>query len=288
MAIKYSFVDGAVYGTEDINDIARNIVGAGVMPFLSKGSYKVSDLNAMTSALTEAGASLDGCKCTVQNAGTAQMYVSVGQGIVFFESGVSLTVDENGYSVEVVPNTNGYIFAHYSPSLQKADIEFAATLPTSGEIVTLAEVLEDGSLKDKREFARSRVATLGTNATKVISQDRITVYDKYDNAPDYSDTEKILAEMDLSGIDITKFNFLIYQYPCTTGGSTDPEICEKYFDLKNSTRAKFYVTGSLHYWQAKFDIVLEANRMVMVVDSKTVFSHYKGVFEKTIPYFRLV
>ena len=288
MAIKYSFVDGVVYGTEDINDIARNIVGAGVMPFLSKGSYKVSDLNAMTSALTEAGTSLDGCKCTAQNAGTEEMYVSVGQGIVFFESGVSLTVDENGYSVEVLPNMHGYIFAHNRPSLQKADIEFAAELPTTGEIVILAEVLADGSLKDKREFARSRVATLGTNATKVISQDRITVYDKYSSAPYYSGKEKILAEIGLSGIDITKFNFLIYQYPYTGTGSTAPSVCEKYFDLKNSTRASCYVKGSLYYHSALFDIILEASRMIIVVNSETVFSSYKDIFQKAIPYLRLV
>ncbi len=288
MAIKYSFVDGALYGTEDINDISRNLVGAGVMPFLSKDSYNVSDLNVMTSALTEAGTSLDGCKCSSENVGTEDMCVSVGQGIIFFESGVRLTVDEAGYTVAATPNTEGYVFAHFSPSLQKADIEFAAELPTNGEIVLLAELSADGSVRDKRVFARSKVATFGSNATSTISKDRITVYETYNKAPDYNDKEKILAEIDLSGIDITKFNYLIYRYPCTTNGSTDPEICEKYFNLKNSTRAKFYVTGSLYYWQAKFDIILEADKMVIVLDSDDVFSHYKNVFEKSIPYFRLV
>ena len=35
MGIKYSFVDSELYGTDDINDIARCLTGAGVMPFLS-------------------------------------------------------------------------------------------------------------------------------------------------------------------------------------------------------------------------------------------------------------
>lgn len=288
MAINYSFIDSNLYGTEDINDITRSLTGAGVAPFASKDSYNVSDLNNMTSALVDSGVSLDGCKCSAENIDTADMTVTVDQGIVFFESGVRLEVDDEGYKIGVTPNTAGYIYAHYSPSLQKADILFAEDLPTDGEIVLLAELLADGSVRDKRTFARSKIATLGSNATIAISEDRITVYETYAEAPSYSETEKIIAEIDLSGIDITKFNYLIYQYPCTTGGSTDPEICEKYFDLKNSTRAKFYVTGSLYYWQAKFDIILEANRMVVVVDSNTTFNHYKNVFKETIPYFRLV
>ncbi len=288
MGINYSFIDSTTYGPDDINDITKSLTGAGIAPFASKGSYNVSDLNVMTSALVETGVALDGCKCYVENVGTAEMTVAVSQGIVFFKSGVRLTVDEEGYVLPVTPNTAGYIYAHYNPSLQKTDILFDKGLPTGGEIVLLSELLADGTLFDKRTFARSKVATLGQNATYKISEDRITVFATYDKAPYYNDEEKILAEIDLRGIDITKFNYLIYQYPCTTTGSTDPEICEKYFDLKNSTRAKFYVTGSLYYWQAKFDIILETSRMVVVVESEQVFSHYKNVFEKSIPYFRLV
>ena len=163
MGIKYSFVDNAVYGIEDINDITKSIVGAGIAPFVSKDSYNVSDLNVLTSALVEAGTQLDGCKCSVENAGTTEMTVKVSQGVIFFESGVRMTVDEEGYTVSVTPNTAGYVFAHYNPSLQKADIVFDAELPTDGEYVNLAKISADGTISDKRDFARSKVGTLGEN-----------------------------------------------------------------------------------------------------------------------------
>ncbi|MBQ9757171.1 MAG: hypothetical protein IJW15_01980 [Clostridia bacterium] len=291
MGIKYSFIDNMVYGPEDINDITKSLTGAGIAPFASKDSYDASDLNGLTSALVEAGASLDGCECCVENAGTAEMTVAVSQGIVFFESGVRLTVDEDGYTIPVTPNTAGYVYAHYSPSLQKADIVFGTELPTDGEYVVLARLEEDGSLKDKRAFARSRIATFGSNAVHSISEDRVTVYNSYDVAPSYSATEKIVGEIDLSGIDITKFNYLIYRYPYGGTGSTAPTYQEKYFNFINSERESFYIKGSLYYHSALCDIIFEGSKFVVVCVDTTqygVYGCYLSAFKSAIPYFKLV
>ncbi|MBE7032000.1 MAG: hypothetical protein E7401_03450 [Ruminococcaceae bacterium] len=288
MAFTYSFVDNQIYGTDDINDITRSMTGAGVAPFISKDSYSTSDLNVMTSALVEAGASLEGCKCSVKNAGTAEMSVTVAQGIVFFESGVRLTVDADGYVLPVIPNTAGFVYAYFSPSLQKADILFNTELPSDGEYVLLAEITADGDLRDKREFARSKVATMGSNAEHSIDESRITVYETYDEAPAYSNTEKIIAEIDLSGIDITKFNHLIYRYHYTGTGSTAPTYQEKYFNFIKSARESFYIKGSLYYHSAMFDIIFEENKFVIVVNAEAVFGSYKSAFKSAIPYFKLV
>ena len=288
MGFRYSFVDSAVYGTEDINDITRSLVGAGVAPFPAKDSYNAEELNSLTEALVETGTSLDGCKCSVENAGTEEMTAHVAQGIVFFESGVRLEVDGSGYNVSVTPNTAGYIYAHYSPSLQKADIVFSAEFPSDGEYVVLASIEEDGSLKDERVFARSKVASMGSNASLTITDDRITVYDKYDTAPGYDGTGKKIAEIDLSGIDVTKFNYLIYRYDYTGTGSTAPVYQEKYFDFKNNTRASFYIKGSLYYHSSLFDIIFEQNKFVIVANSDTTFSSYRNAFKSAIPYFKLV
>jgi len=212
MAITYSFVDNAVYGTEDINDITRSLTGAGIAPFVSKDSYNVSDLNAMTSALVEAGASLDGCKCSAENVGTAEMTVTVAQGIVFFESGVRLTVDEDGYALTVTPNTAGYVYAHYSPSLQKADIVFSPELPMDGEYVVLAEIATDGAITDKRTFARSKVATLGKN---IILNREFTKLEEpvlYEEEISQSHSAKVYNRYivsKVSGVDMSKFNYAI-------------------------------------------------------------------------------
>ncbi len=288
MAINYSFIDSALYGTEDINSIAQNLTGAGVMPFLAKDSYNVSDLNVLTSALVGSGVQLDGCVCSVENAGTAEMIVRVEKGIVFFESGVSLTVDDEGYTIAITPNKAGYVYAYYSPSLQKADIVFEEELPTDGEYVLLAEILENGTLTDKRSFARSKVATMGSNAELSIDESRITVYETYAKAPAYSNTEKIIAEIDLSGIDIKKFNYLIYRYTYTGAGSTAPTYQEKYFNFIKSARDSFYIKGSLWYHSAMFDIIFEETKFVIVISYADTFGTYRDAFRSAIPYFKLV
>lgn len=285
MAIKYSFVDSAVYGTDDINDITRSLTGAGVAPFVSKDSYNATDLNVLTSTLVEGGVGLGGCKCAVYNPGTADMSVTVAQGIVFFESGVRLTIDEEGFVLPITPNSAGYIYAHYSPSLQKADIVFSGELPTDGEYVILAEISDMGNVTDRRPFAQSKIATFGENVTYSIPESRVTVYDVYANAPAYSSAEKVIAEIDLSGIDVTKFNYLIYKY-------TGYEIVglEKYFNFKNNQRASFYVKGSIYYHSSMFDIIMEEEKFVIVTQTgnESLFNSNKTVFKSAIPYFKFV
>ena len=163
MGFKYSFIDSEVYGTEDVNGIVSSLTGAGVAPFLSKDGYSVSDLNSLTSAIAEPGAELDGCKCTGVYSDNVLVGVNVGKGIIYFKSGVCLTVDEEGVSVPVEKNASGFVYAHFSPSLQVAKVEFATGCPADGEYVLLASVDENGRVWDERTFARSKIATIGSN-----------------------------------------------------------------------------------------------------------------------------
>ncbi len=213
MGIKYSFIDSTVYGTDDINDITRCLTGAGVAPFVSKDSYNATDLNVLTSALVESGVQLDGCKCTVYNPGTADMTVTVAQGIIFFESGVRLMVDKEGYNIALIPNQAGCIYAQYRPSLQKADILFGAEVPNDGEYVLLAEISQNGVLMDKRAFAQSKVATLGKNVMlkkeftmlenpvlyKEGDGESLTILQRYN--------QYIISKV--SGVDVSRFNYAV-------------------------------------------------------------------------------
>ena len=250
MGIKYSFVDSVVYGAEDINDITRSITGAGVAPFLSKDSYDVADINVMTQALVEAGVQLDGCKCSIKNAGTAEMSVEIAQGIVFFESGVRLEIDAEGFVVAVEPNTAGYVFANYRPALQKAEIAFAAELPDTGETVVLAQVLQNGTIRDIRSFARSKVATVGTNIMVKRAFERLEEPILI-NEPDlYGDGRYITAKV--SGIDLNRFNYAVLV-------STN-----KYGDV-------FEYFPSLGYSSVVFDIKNQ-NVIFAVYDGETIVS----------------
>ncbi|MDO4743923.1 MAG: hypothetical protein Q4A86_00885 [Clostridia bacterium] len=224
MGLTYSFVDNVAYGPEDINDITRSLTGAGVAPFVSKDSYNVSDLNVMTSALVGTGVELDGCKCSIKNAGTEGMAVTVAKGIVFFESGARMTVDEEGYVLYIIPNVAGWVYAYYNPALQKANIEFSSELPTDGEYVLLAEVLADGSIMDKRAYAKSKVATMGKNVSLTIP---FTAMEKTFIREDSG--SRYFAVARASGVDSSKFNYALVLSAKISSASGVPYGC--FYDL---------------------------------------------------------
>ena len=224
MGITYSFADNTVYGTEDINNITRSLVGAGVAPFVSKSSYNVSDLNALTAALVGSGVQLEGCKCGIQNKGEQNMTVTVDRGIVFFENGVRLEVDDDGYAVAATPNVSGFIYAFYNQALQTADILFAHSLPETGECVCLAEVSAEGELFDKREFAQSKIATLGKNLQNEIRLSRVE-FKAYKDSDIISGHKRYAVGV--VDADISKFNYALAYH------ISGKHKCV--FDLKNNS-----------------------------------------------------
>ena len=208
MGIKYSFVDNEVYGTEDVNEIAACLTGAGIAPFLSKDSYNTSDLNSVTEALVSSGVDLDGCICTAQNVGTAEMSISVAQGIVFFDSGIRLIIDAEGYSVSAVPNTAGHVFAYFSPALQVADITFATELPSDGEYVELARVKADGSIENIRQLARSKVGTMGRNTYLETTFSVLPSPILHEGEEVDSTTACMYITAKLEGVDASRYSYL--------------------------------------------------------------------------------
>ncbi len=219
MAFTYSFVDNEIYGTDDINDITKCLTGAGVAPFIAKESYSVSDLNALTAEVAASGVSLDGCKCTAENPGTIEMTVTVGAGIVFFDSGVRLMVDADGYSLPVTPNAKGFVFAYFSPTLQKADIIFDTELPLVGEYVLLAELEADGNLRDKREFARSKIATLGSNA--VVKRSFVAMENKLVEI----NGKRFYTAAYVPDVDLSRFNYALLIRGELTENAKPPTMC---------------------------------------------------------------
>lgn len=204
MGFRYSFIDSEVYGTEDVNSITSGLVGAGIAPFQTKDSYNVSDLNALTSAIAEPGAELGGCKCTGVYSDNVLVGVKVSKGIIYFKSGVRLEVDAEGVSVPVEGNSAGYVYGYFSPSLQFAEVRFGKSRPSDGEFVLLARIDGNGKVWDQRVFARSKIATLGTNL--IIEKEFVNIepvlYEEGDSQSWY-----IVAE--INGVNLSQHSYIM-------------------------------------------------------------------------------
>lgn len=210
MAITYSFIDGVEYGTNDINSIAQDLTGAGVAPFF-QSTYSVSELNMLTEALVDKGVSLDGCKCTLYD--SSGFYVKVEKGTIFFKNGVRLRVDGEGYYVELTPGIAGNIYAVHRPAQQTADIVFLSSEPKDGQYVMLAEISDEGILTDKRSFARSKIATFGSN----LSYD--TEFVVLDNPipVKVSGGSNTFITRRLSDVNLSQYNYALITNSAATG-----------------------------------------------------------------------
>lgn len=214
MSYKCSFVDEVLYGPEDVNEVVGDLVGAGVAPFISKDSYNPSDLNSLTADMVISGVQLGGCIVSR----VSDAVVSVAPGIIYFGNGLRLKVTE-AHSVTVPENEEVTIYARYIPSLGTGELAHTTLTITKDDYnIPLALISADGTIKDAREFAESKITTLGTNSVYIIPDDRITIYEDKDKAPYYND-EKIVAEIDLSDVNLNKFNYLYFMYCDTDDGN---------------------------------------------------------------------
>lgn len=232
MAISCSFLDSVVYGTDDINKITKDLVGAGVSPFTTADTYNVSDLNVLTEALVGQGVQLDGCKCSVIKNNTTDMNIFVSGGVVFFENGVRLEVDDDGYDIIADVNKPGYVFANFNPSLQKGDILFDDEVSNVGESVVIAYIDELGNVTDLRKIAESKIASLGKNVAKKYIFERMGAIVNHNG-------KYVVAK--IPGVDVARFNFAIL---ASTDGWNDVD---------------FIYFPDVGYHMAFFDIVNQKN-----------------------------
>ena len=254
MSITYSFTDNVSYGTEDINAIAKDLTGAGVAPFPTQDTYSTSDLNALTEALVSSGVSLGGCLCE-----KTDNVVTVSQGIIFFENGVRMNVDSEGYVLAVTENTAGYIYAYFNASLQSGGIKFSAELPETDYYVLLANISADGVLTDIRSFARSKIATFGRNAVfETTLTDLETPIIESSEGNWYTVVTK-----KLENVDISKFNYALIEHVGREG----------IFDLNTGVFiAVFYPTDTSGIWG---DAYLNTNLLLDVSGSNYRMYIYK-------------
>lgn len=287
MAYTSSFIDGTLYGPEDVNEIVGDLVGAGVAPFISKDSYTPSDLNSLTAAAVSSGVQLGGCKVSR----VSSAVVEVAPGIIYFGNGLRLKVTA-AHSVTVPENTAVTIYAYYISSTGKGEISYSsADITKSDDKIPLALIASDGTITDIREFAEAKVATLGTNAVYAIPEEKVTIYENYEDAPDYNNY-KIVAEIDLSNVNLNRFNyFFYYYYPDGYISGEDNTVDQRMWEFKKHKEILFYQSkeSGVSAYNSDFYITREFNKFIFYTGTNSG-SYWEKSAQVTCgqKYFRLV
>ena len=148
MSYTYKFMDNAYYGIEDLNNLVKSFTTGGVNVY----SGTSGQLNDMTAALVGSGTQMwnEACKASIYNS-----QIKLNPGVVFFDDGSSLTIESGD---EILPNGR-YIYIKKDGENSRP---VSSSTPPSSNDIPIAEYA-NGTLTDKRKFAKSKVAGFGAN-----------------------------------------------------------------------------------------------------------------------------
>ena len=149
MGYRCSFLDNEVYGADDVSEAFSNLISGGVRTVYD-GENVTETLNELTGEVVTSGTrSYSDLKVTLSGE-----VITIGEGVGFFNSGVSVKVDKDGIVLDKGERANGYISIIYDADLNKVLPQITDSIPT-GDVLLLARFVGE-SVTDLRSYARSK------------------------------------------------------------------------------------------------------------------------------------
>lgn len=258
MSYKYSFADNAEYGAEDLNSLVASLVSAGVAdPFTDGESYNASKLNDSVSLLYTEGVVPENIN-TLKVTKVSDGVISIAPGLAFFADGSTLRVTE-AEVLSYTLNEENYVYLKQDLTEQNRNYPACTTEPPTGDFVLLAEISADGTITDKRMYAKGKVPGYQSNANFSMTVEKSIYVDMGTNASgtvDFSidlgantfSKAFFIGQIEESFGEMGIYNLADGSHYCIRGGgnsNTWGEIHTDKFRIKGlSTNATAYITFS--------------------------------------------
>ena len=170
MGYKYSFVDNETYSASDVNEITRRLVTDGIEdPFTDGVPHNLKCFNLLNHNMTTDGIVPESDN-TLKVTKISYSKVSIEEGTAFLKSGATITVDVNKVYLDIVPQSENYIYLEHNQDLNYIRPLSSTTEPV-GDVVLLAQIDRKGNLTDKRYYAVGKLPRYvsGYDLPKIIS-----------------------------------------------------------------------------------------------------------------------
>ncbi len=150
MGYRCSFLDNEVYGADDVSEAFSNLISGGVRTVYD-GENITETLNELTGEVVTSGTrSYADLTVTLSDG-----IITIGEGVGYFDSGVSVMVDEDGIVLDNGERASGYVSLLYDADLNKVLPQITVSSPT-GDVLVLAH-FDGESIVDLRSYARSKL-----------------------------------------------------------------------------------------------------------------------------------
>lgn len=176
---KYSFFDNQLIGVDHLNEITKRLVSGGISAVYSGADFNVSEINNSNMALLTGGV-VPGSDFNLKITALGGTRYLINKGVCFFDDGTSMEILTGGEEISVPAGSTRYIYLTSDKNQMKCYPEVLSSPKQTGQFVYLGIVNADGSITDKRTYARGKVPgfyasteNLEVNVTKEYSKGEV-------------------------------------------------------------------------------------------------------------------
>lgn len=168
MSYKFSFADNAVYSASDINEITKRLVTSGIEDsFVDGVPYNLSKFNEEGYLLYTSGvvpSNITTLKVCVEN----ETEILINPGVAFFNDGATIEIEEGGEVLNYTLGSKNYVYLKNDLINKNICYPCCSVEEPTGDYVLLAEINEDGSVCDKRVYARGKLGGYQSVSEKIM------------------------------------------------------------------------------------------------------------------------
>ncbi len=177
MSYKFTFANNDTYGAEDLNAVTARLVSSGVADSFEDGvPYNLSALNDMGTILYTDGVvpeSTENLRVTLKD-----NEILIAPGTAFFKDGAVMEITDGGHTIPYTPGTQLYVYLYNDLKKSNRCYPAAENLMPEGDFVLLAEIGADGSVTDRRTYAKGKLPGYASSALYTIKiEDEVKIID---------------------------------------------------------------------------------------------------------------
>lgn len=175
MSYKFSFADNTTYSAADINSITKRLVSSGIEDDFQDGvAHNVSKFNETGKLLYTSGVVPDRCM-TLKVEGSENGKIIINPGVAFFNDGATIEIGEGGETLSFVEGVKNYVYLKNELADTNRCYPYCGVEEPTGDYVLLAEIYEDGTIADKRTYAKGKLMYQGVGGQVLYLNEEVSI-----------------------------------------------------------------------------------------------------------------
>jgi len=240
MSYKYYFFDDQEIGAAALNRLVKMFTTGGVADNFSDGvPYSLSKLN--DTVISNATSGIVPANNNTLKVSCDAGFVYIEPGVAFFDDGTVIEI-ESREQLDAIPDTVSYVYLKSDAMENKAYPVVSTTPPDEYNTVELAVINADGTVTDKRHFAKGRVPSFYASDAGLRIERSFDVDEENNNFLN----NEMRIPLSISG---NSLRFIAVTITCPMPDGSEPYkwVSHAFYDVETNTSYTFTLHHVLRY-----------------------------------------